>query len=107
MVRVAIGIFLALLIGYGAFRGYPILSGPALTIDSPAPYASATGETLTIEGTARRTETLTLNGAVLLIDEHGHFRTDLTLPRGNAILSLTASDRFGRSVHETRTVHVP
>ncbi|MEK7510875.1 MAG: hypothetical protein AAB582_01390 [Patescibacteria group bacterium] len=107
MVRPAIGIALALLVAYGLFRAYPLLSGPALTIDSPAPYTTIEGGSVTISGTARRTETLMLNSAVLLIDENGHFSTTLTLPPGDAILSLTARDRFGRSVHDMRTVHVP
>lgn len=107
MIRVAIGIALALLLIYGAVKAYPLLSGPALTIDSPTPYAAITDDLVVIEGTAKRTETLTLNGAVLLIDEHGHFSTSLTLPSGDAILSLTARDRFGRTVRETRIVHVP
>lgn len=107
MVRILIGIVLALLIVYGGFKAYPILSGPALTLSSPAPYATATDGIVTIAGTAKRTETLTLNGAVLLIDEHGDFSTTLTLPPGDAILSLTARDRFGRSVSDVRTVHVP
>lgn len=107
MVRTAIGIALALLLVYGAIKAYPLLSGPSLTIDSPTPYATVPDGFLTLSGTAKRTETLTLNGAVLLIDENGHFSTTLTLPQGDAILSLTARDRFGRSVHGVRTVHVP
>ena len=107
MTRALIAIVLVLFVAYGIFRGYPLLSGPALIITSPTPYATVSDGFLTIEGTARRTETLTLNGSVLLIDENGHFRTVLSLPSGDAILSLTASDRFGRVVHEQRTVHVP
>ncbi|HYF28899.1 MAG TPA: hypothetical protein VEA36_00855 [Candidatus Paceibacterota bacterium] len=107
MVRPAIGIALALLALYGLAKAYPLLSGPSLTITSPAPYASVPDGFVAIEGTARRTETLTLNSAVLLIDEEGHFSTVLTLPPGDAILSLTARDRFGRSVRDVRTVHVP
>src|SRR3989344_8456435 len=106
MLRLGIGLALALLLIYGAFKAYPLLSGPSLAIDSPAPYASVADGFVTISGTAKRTETLTLNGAVLLIDENGHFSTILTLPPGDAILSLTARDRFGRSVHDMRTVHV-
>lgn len=107
MIRILIGIVLALLLIYGGFKAYPLLSGPALTLSSPAPYATITDGFVTIAGSAKRTETLTLNGAVLLIDENDHFSTTLTLPPGDAILSLTARDRFGRSVSDVRTVHVP
>jgi hypothetical protein len=107
MIRALIGVVLALLLIYGGFKAYPLLSGPSLAITSPTPYATATDGFVSISGTAKRTETLTLNGAVLLIDEHGDFSTTLTLPPGDAILSLTARDRFGRSVSDVRTVHVP
>lgn len=107
MIRVVVALALFLLLAYGAFRAYPLLSGPALALASPAPYATIADGELLIEGIVRRTETLTLNGSLLLIDENGHFRTSLTLPPGDAILSLTARDRFGRTVYETRTVHVP
>jgi len=107
MVRKAIGGVLLLLLIYGAMKAYPLLSGPDLAITSPTPYATVTDGFVTIEGTAKRTNTLTLNSAILLIDENGHFKTVLTLPSGDAILSLTARDRFGRSVSERLVVHVP
>lgn len=106
-VRAVIGIVLALLATYGFIKGYPLLSGPDIVIYSPAPYASIEGGELTLTGISRRTETLTLNGGVLLIDGAGNFSTSLTLPSGGAILSLTARDRFGRSVTEQLTVYSP
>lgn len=107
MIRIAIAIVLALLVLYGLKEGYPLLSGPSLSIESPTNYASAVEGAVTVSGVARHTETLTLNGGILLIDEKGRFSTSLTLPQGGAILSLTATDRFGRSVTKQRTVYIP
>jgi hypothetical protein len=67
---------------------------------------SADGSVM-ISGLALRTETLWLDGAPLLIDEKGAFATSLLLPSGGAILSLTATDRFGHEVTERRAVYVP
>ncbi len=105
--RILIGLALALLLIYGLVKAYPLLSGPAIHLDSPAAYATLPDGFVTVSGTALRTETLTLNSGVLLIDENGRFSTSLTLPSGDAILSLTARDRFGRAVSESRVVHIP
>jgi hypothetical protein len=105
--RSVLGIVLALLLLYGATRALPILSGPVLTVTSPPNYASFAEGYVPIEGVAKYTETLTLNGGPLLIDENGRFATTLLLPRGGAILTLTATDRFGRQVTEKRTVLIP
>ena len=105
--RILIGLALALLLIYGLVKAYPLLSGPAIHLDSPAAYATLPDGFVTVSGTALRTATLTLNSGVLLIDENGRFSPSLTLPSGDAILSLTARDRFGRAVSESRVVHIP
>lgn len=105
--RLATLLVLVLLVIYGLVKGFPILSGPDIVIDTPAPYATLQSHELVLTGTAVRTDTLLLNDAVLLIDENGRFSTSLTLPSGGAILSLTARDRFGRSITERLSVFVP
>lgn len=107
LVRLGTASILALLLLYGAFEAWPLLSGPALSITSPKDFETVTDGRLTLSGTAKHTETLLFAGGTLLIDEEGNFETVLTLPSGGVILSLTATDRFGRSRTEQRTVFVP
>lgn len=104
--RTVAAIFLFVLLAYGAIAARPILEGPTLSIASPSKFAVLPDGHAVIEGTAHHTETLWLNGAPLLMDESGNFQATLTLPSGGAILSLTATDRFGREVTERRTVFV-
>lgn len=106
-VRTAIALSLLVLLGYGATRAWPLVAGPTLAIASPQMYQSVPGARVSIEGRAAHTETLWLNGTPLLIDEAGNFSTLLVLPSGGAILSLTATDRFGHEITERRTVFVP
>ncbi len=97
-------ILLLLVLGYGAVKAFPLLQGPRISISE----LSTSPEGLTsISGTAVHTETLTFDGGTLLIDREGAFSTDLMLPRGGAILTLTATDRFGRSRTLQRTVITP
>ena len=104
--RTTAAVFLVILIGYGAVAAWPILSGPSLSIESPTELAALSDGRLAIEGVAHRTETLWLNGAPLLMNESGRFGTILTLPSGGSVLSLTATDRFGREITVRRNVFV-
>lgn len=107
MFKAAAGITLALLAGYGVLKAVPILIGPEIKIDSPVAHQSATDGFITISGRAIHTQELTLNGAPFLIDEKGRFETTLLLPSGGAILTLSATDRFGRRISVERSVYVP
>lgn len=105
--RILAGIALTILLGYGAWKAFPLLYGPSITLLSPAPYASQPDGYLPIHGVAERTESLTLNGGQLFIDQEGRFDKMLLLPRGGAVVTLVATDRFGRSVTVTRSVVIP
>lgn len=92
---------------YGGFKLFPLLAGPSVLITSPIDGSSFPSHTVLIAGVAEHTETLHLNGAVLPIDEKGGFSKTLTLPSGGAILSLTATDRFGKQETLSRSVYIP
>jgi hypothetical protein len=95
---------LAVILGYGLMKALPLLTGPVIHITTLT--SDETGLTI-LSGTAIHTKTLTLNGGTLLIDENGAFSKSLTLPRGDVILSLTATDRFGREQTTRRDVIIP
>ena len=107
MVRFLLTLVLAVLAGYGLVEARPIIVGPSLSISSPAENASIPGGIVTVAGHVARTVALTLDGAPVLPEENGSFSSTLTLPSGGSILTLTARDRFGRSVTKTRTIYVP
>lgn len=102
----AIGSLLILVL-YGGFKAVPILSGPSIALTSPANNEAFDSGIVTVKGVATHTENLYLNGAILPIDAEGRFSTSLTLPHGGAILSLTATDRFGKAQSLRRSVFVP
>ena len=96
-----------ILAGYGLREAWPLLAGPALSIESPVNNESSENGIVTIAGKAARAAELTLNDAPVLRKEDGSFSTILTFPRGGSILTFKATDRFGKTVASTRTIFVP
>lgn len=107
MFKTAAAVTLSLLAVYGVIKAVPILLGPDIKIDSPVEGQATQDGFMTISGTAIHTQELTLNGAPFLIDEKGRFSTTILVPPGGAILTLSATDRFGRKTSVERTVFVP
>ncbi len=107
MIRLVLGGLVILVLGYGAIEATPLMLGPAIRLSSPEDGFRADGGAVAITGVAKRAESLTLNDGTLLIDSTGTFSTSLTLPPGSAILTLTATDRFGRTDTVRRMVFVP
>lgn len=105
--RFAVLTVLLLLLGYGAVKLLPLVSGPTLHIDVPSNYTTYADGFITVSGKATHTEAVFLNDTPLLIDQEGRFATMLPLPSGGGILKLTATDRFGRTTTQYRTVYVP
>jgi hypothetical protein len=107
MLRIGTLIALILLASYGVMKGFPLLMGPHITLSSPTDGQHFEDGFVRVEGVASHAENLSLNGTPLLIDANGRFSTTLVLPHGSAILSLTASDRFGKTTSLARTISVP
>ena len=107
LVRGAIALVLLLLLGYGAIEARPLILGPSLTLTSPKDGETSPDGLLTVSGVARRVSSLTVNGDPTLIDENGAFSRLLVLPKGGAILTFTATDRFGRTITKQESVYVP
>ena len=107
IVRVFTALVLTVVFLYGLHEAWPLISGPQLALSSPQNGESFDNGFINISGTAVHTKGVSLDGGPLLTDQNGHFETTLTLPRGGAILTVTATDRFGRTVTEQRTVFVP
>jgi len=107
MTRYLIALVLLALVSYGLIEAWPLILGPALSVESPRDNASFPDGIVPITGTALRIAQLTVDGASLLHDKDGSFSTTLTFPRGASILTFVATDRFGRQVKVTRSIFVP
>lgn len=107
MVRSLLAVVLTLLVGYGLMEAWPLIEGPALSIQSPQNQATFPGGIVTVRGTASRIAMLSLDGASVPHEIDGTFSSVLTFPPGASILTFVATDRFGRRITTTRSIFVP
>ncbi|HVW82825.1 MAG TPA: hypothetical protein VHC68_02690 [Candidatus Paceibacterota bacterium] len=101
---VVLGVLLLVAV-YGLVEAYPLLAGPAIELSAPR-SGEATSDPVTVAGRVSRAAALTLDGAPLIPEEDGSFVKLLAFPAGSSILTLSARDRFGRSITLTRTIVV-
>ena len=108
MIRLVLGLLLIAVLLYGGMEAAPLIMGPRISLTSPAPGTAIVDGVVSITGVAHRTESLELNGGPLLIrEDNGSFAKEITLPKGGSVLSLVATDRFGRTDRSVQAVFVP
>ncbi|MBR9703457.1 hypothetical protein GOV10_05430 [Candidatus Woesearchaeota archaeon] len=91
-----ISVAVLVLIGYGLFQLRGFLSGPRLIVNEPT-NGDVSEEETRVAGNAQNITHLSLNGKQIFIDETGDFEESLLLADGYNIISIVATDRFGRS----------
>lgn len=99
-------IVLVMVAGYAVMEALPVISGPQLALSTPLEGTTAPNGFVRVAGHIQRVVTLTLDGAPLLSNTDGSFSRVLVLPRGISMFTLTAADRFGHTVTDTRTIFV-
>lgn len=86
---------------YGAFQARNFIQGPTITLNSPTENVQTT-RMVTLEGTAENIISLSLNGRNIFTNETGAFKERLVLENGYTIMTLTATDRYGRKTSVSR-----
>ena len=97
---ISIAIIAGLIIAYAIWRSLNYARGPVIEIFQPTNGSSIASSTVVINGRADRVNSLKLNGDTISVDEKGNFSQTLIVFPGLNIITLDASDQFGRS---TRT----
>ncbi len=107
MIRLVLAALLVAVLLYGGMEAAPLIAGPHIKLSSPTRDTHILDGVVSITGRAKRAESLELNGGPLLIEENGNFAKEITLPKGGAVISLVATDRFGRTDSVRQAVFVP
>lgn len=100
---------LALLILAGFFYVYRELgsfaNNPKLVILTPETNATTTNDFITVEGKVEKDAKLFINDQIVIIDDEGGFKENVTLQGGVNFINVRCLNRFGKETSETLTVH--
>ena len=96
MKRLLIGFAVLCIAGYGLFEARRIIEGPEITIDSPRNGTATSSSAVVITGSAQNISFLTINDAPAYTDEAGKFVYRFSPPAGYTVVTVAATDRFGR-----------
>jgi hypothetical protein len=97
---IAIGA-IGIIVGYGGFRAKNLVTGPELTVSSPASGTLLADPLVEIKGTAKNISFLTLNDNKIYTDESGVWSEKILLSYGYNVMTVKAKDRFGRTTSKT------
>lgn len=86
---------------YVSYQARNLLTGPEIALSSE-PAVVQHEPTVHIEGMAHNITALTVNGSPIFTDEEGRFKKKLVLENGYTIMTIEATDRFGRKESLTR-----
>ncbi|MGI9118008.1 MAG: hypothetical protein ACR2IQ_00460 [Minisyncoccia bacterium] len=100
----ALCLFAFTIVSYGIYRFYPYLRGVELSVENIHTGDTITTPTLTLSGTAPRAHKLEINNSPISIDKKGNFSEPIILPDGYNIVTVSASDAFGKT--STEVYHI-
>lgn len=99
--RAAIIVFVVVVIvSYAILRSLNYARGPVINIIRPFDYEAVASSTVMFSGQALRVNNLILNGKAVPIDQAGNFNESIIVFPGVNMITLQASDQFGRSVEK-------
>lgn len=91
-------VILALIIFYAVWRSLNYARGPEISIEFPPNKSATTSPMIRVYGRADRVNRVKLNGRDITTDEQGHFGEILTVFKGTNLITIEATDQFGRAV---------
>ena len=106
MKRALIVFIVLVVISYGLFEARKLLEGPEITIEFPADGSATSTSAVTVVGTAQNIAFLTINDAPSYTDESGKFVYRFSPPAGYTVVTVAATDRFGRRASKSITFNV-
>jgi len=95
---ILIGLVVLLVIGYSGLKLKNFVTGPQVTIASPADGQTIRQTLVNVKGRAERISQLYLNGKKIFTDKQGNFNEPYLLASGYNLLEIIASDQFGRQI---------
>ena len=102
------GIILTALAAYGVFQSRTLLEGPQVAINHPHDGATVRESMVRVKGSTENISSIAVNGRTIHVTKNGIFQEPIVLSQGYNVVTIKATDRFGRSTtNELEIVHKP
>lgn len=82
------------IVSYTVFQAWKIISGPIITVYSPANGETFSQALIEVEGRAKNIAYLNLNDRAIFTDKTGYFKEKILLSPGYNVIKLDARDKF-------------
>ena len=99
-----VGALILISLLYGAFRAYPLVAGPHITIYNPQDGDTVASTTFELSGQVSRVKEISVQGRLIPIGTDGHFTEILVADAPYTILTIRATDFYGAAVTKTLRV---
>ncbi|OHB09647.1 MAG: hypothetical protein A3G05_00745 [Candidatus Zambryskibacteria bacterium RIFCSPLOWO2_12_FULL_45_14] len=86
---------------YALYQARALLVGPRVWITSPEDGERVSTPLIVMEGQSRNIAWISLNGRQIFTDEEGRWSEKLIVSEGTSIMTVEASDRFGRETKKS------
>lgn len=97
---IIISFFLLCFLGYTGYEIQKLFMGPKIVILSPTNGAVISNSEVEVSGTTKNINDISLDDRKIFVDEQGNFDEKLLLSYGYNVISIKASDKFGRKVEK-------
>lgn len=95
---VAIVLLFVVILGYALWRSQDLLFGIRLKVEGLSPDTTFTESVIELKGRAKRATEIRVNDRIVPVDQEGIWVDTLALLPGYNVLTVSAKDKFGRSV---------
>jgi hypothetical protein len=106
MKRLLVALVILVVVSYGVFESRRLVKGPTIIIDSPQDGSATTTALVMVTGTAKNISFLSINDGPAYTDEDGKFVYRFSPPLGYTVVTVAATDRFGRRASEKITFNI-
>lgn len=98
-------LLVVVIIGYGIWISRDLLFGITMRVSGIEDGTSVTAPILELSGVARHANAVTLDGRPVAMNEHGDWADAIALLPGYNVVTVAATDKFGRTIAHSYRVY--
>lgn len=102
---ISLSLLFLVIIFYGVWKGRDLIFGIRLTVNGIQNNETVKNPVLNLSGLAYHAVSITINGRIVSVEENGMWHDVIALLKGYNIVSISAKDKFNRTISKVYTVN--